>query len=434
MNVALVGYGRDGAVSYEYFVGRGDQVTICDEAKLPVPDGAATQMGENYLDNLDRFDLIVRSSGIHPDIILAKNPGVADKITTSIDTFLQHCPTPHTFGVTGTKGKGTTSTLITKILEASGRRAFLGGNIGLSPLGFINQLQPDDWVVLELSSYQLHDITRSTHIAVCLKMEDEHLDWHGDVQRYHAAKSRLFANQSPDDAAIYYACSPAAQRIAQHSPAARTPYYEQPGAYIDSGENVVIDGHVICHTSELQLLGKHNWQNVCAAVTAVWQAGIRDLDAIRDTVTTFKGLEHRIEFVRSLDGVAYYNDSFATNTSATIAAVLAIPQPQVLIMGGHDRMLPLENFAKQLQEQSGKIRQVIAIGASGDRLAAVLREAGLSQITRSQASTMTEVIQAAQTEAKPGDAIVLSPGFASFGMFKDFIDRGEQFKQVVNEL
>jgi len=169
MTIAIVGFATEGVVSAGYFAGKGHEVTVCDRnSDLDIPSQYNTQLGEGYLDKLDRFDVIVRSAGISPRVILEQNPTVEPKITTAVNEFLAHCPTKNTIGITGTKGKGTTSTLTAKILEAAGKTVWLGGNIGRSPLEFIGDIQPDDWVVLELSSFQLSDIAHAPHIATCL--------------------------------------------------------------------------------------------------------------------------------------------------------------------------------------------------------------------------------------------------------------------------
>jgi len=194
MNVALVGFGVEGRSALPYWLGKGAEVTVCDQnEQVEVPPGVKTQLGLDYLDRLDRFDIIVRTVGMHPKIILDKNPGLADKITTNINEFLRVCPTKNVIGVTGTKGKGTTCTLITNMLQAAGKDTYLGGNFGVPAFSFLSQLSEESWVVLELSSYMLYDIRRSPHIAVCLMVQPEHLDWHGDTDDYFRAKSNLFA-------------------------------------------------------------------------------------------------------------------------------------------------------------------------------------------------------------------------------------------------
>jgi UDP-N-acetylmuramoylalanine--D-glutamate ligase len=336
MNVAIVGFGVEGESALTYWQNKGADITVCDaDPQKKVPQGVKTQLGADYLHNLSRFDVIIRTVGMHPKKILDKNPGVQDKITTNIDEFLRVCPTKNVIGVTGTKGKGTTSTLIVKMLEAAGKQVFLGGNYGIPAFSFLPQLTEDSWVVLELSSFMLFDVRRSPHIAVCLMIMPEHLDWHDDAEDYFRAKANLFAHQSPQDIAIYFADNLDSHKIASHSPGRKITYYAPPGAYVENG-NIMIDATVLCKTDELKLLGKHNWQNVCAAVTAVWQVG-QVPDAIRTVLTTFTGLEHRLEFVRELDGVKYYDDSFGTTPETAQVAVEAFSEPKVLILGGSDK-------------------------------------------------------------------------------------------------
>src|SRR5688500_762128 len=185
MKVAIIGYETEGRLNYEYWLAKGADITICDQdPDKDIPAGVPAQLGPGYLQNLEGFDVVVRTAGINPSIILAANAGLEGKITTAINEFLQVCPTKNVIGVTGTKGKGTTSTLITKLLEASGKQVFLGGNIGVSPFSFLPQLTPDSWVVLELSSFQLYDLKHSPHIGVCLLVVPEHLNWHTDMDDY----------------------------------------------------------------------------------------------------------------------------------------------------------------------------------------------------------------------------------------------------------
>lgn len=433
MKVAIIGFATEGRVSYDYFVRKGHEVTICDQnPTIAVPFDARTQLGEGYLANLHDYDLIVRSAGISPEVIIRQNPGVEPKITTAVNEFLDVCPTRHTIGVTGTKGKGTTSTLITKILEAAGMRVFLAGNIGRSPLEFVDQLRADDWVVLELSSYQLSDITHSPHTSVCLMVVPEHLDWHDGYDDYLGSKAHIFDYQAPEDTAIYYAPNEESRTLATHSPGLKIPYFAKPGATATNG-TISIAGVDICRTDELKLLGEHNWQNVCAAVTTVWQF-TQDVSAIRKVLTTFSGLPHRIEFVREVNGVKYYNDSYATGLHATKAAISAVKGNKIVVVGGYDRMLDLDHFPKFLAQQGSSVKKLLLIGASKERLAATLQHGGITNYVMSNAHTMPEVVHDAQALAEQGDSIVFSPGFASFDMFKDFETRGNLFREVVNSL
>lgn len=443
MKIAIVGFATEGIVSAEYFHKLGHEVTICDQDEtLPVPKEYSVQIGDGYLAGLERFDVVVRSAGIPRSVILEKNPGIGSKITTAVNEFLRVCPTKNTIGITGTKGKGTTSTLATKIMEAAGHKVFLGGNIGRSPLEFVDEIQPEDWVVLELSSFQLSDITHGAHIATCLMIVPEHLNWHTDMDDYIAAKSQLFVHQNRDDIAIFYAENETSQDIASNSPGGKIPYYAAPGAYVKD-DRIVIQDQEICKTSELKLLGKHNWQNACAAATTVWQALCpitpseidRVKTAIRDVLTTFTGLPHRIEFVRTASGISYYNDSFATGLHATLAAIEAISEPKVLIVGGYERMLPLEHFCEYIAKNQQKFRDILIIGESGLRLSKALSTAGATRFSLDKTSkTMPEIVATATSLATPGDAILLSPGFASYDMFKNFEERGNLFRDAVNAL
>jgi UDP-N-acetylmuramoylalanine--D-glutamate ligase len=433
MKVAIVGFGLEGHSALPYWMEKGAEVTVCDQnPQIEVPEGVKRQLGADYLDNLDRFDVIVRTVGMHPKVILEKNPGVQDKITTNINEFLRTCPTKNVIGVTGTKGKGTTSSLIVKMLEAAGKHAFLGGNYGVPAFSFLPQLTEQSWVVLELSSYMLYDLKTSPHIAVCLMVVPEHLDWHGDEHDYVRSKSNLFVHQESNDIAIYYANNPTSHEIASHSPGRKIAFYAEPGAYVKDGR-IMIDQTVLCRTNELKLLGEHNWQNACAAATAFWQVA-QSPDAIRKILTTFTGLPHRLELVRQVDGISYYNDSFASDPHAVEAAIDAIPGTKVVIVGGYERMIPLEHLAEHLKERSREIRSVLVIGQSAARVAESLQNAEFKNFHVSTAQTMKQVVGEARKLAKKGDAVVLSPGFASFDMFKNFEDRGLQFKEVVDEL
>ena len=430
MKVAIVGFGVEGKSALPYWLEKGADITVCDQdPKKDVPAGVKMQLGMDYLEGLDRFDVIVRTVGMHPKIILAKNPGVEDKITTNLDEFLRVCPTKNIIGVTGTKGKGTTSTLITKMLQASGRHAFLGGNYGIPAFSFLPELTKDSWVVLELSSFMLFDIKHSPHIAVCLMVAPEHLDWHEDAEDYFKAKANLFAHQTKADKAIYFANNVTSHKIASHSPGDKIAYYDEPGAYVHDG-NIMIDQTVLCKTSELKLLGKHNWQNVCAAVTAVWQV-TQAPDAIRQVLTTFTGLQHRLELVREVNGVKYYDDSFGTTPETAQVAIEALDAPKVLILGGSDKGSDYAELGKTVAK--AKMRKVVVIGLMADKITKALRAAGYDDITPG-GKTMGEIVQTCRSVAQKGDVVLLSTACASFDMFKDYIDRGNQFKTAVHNL
>jgi UDP-N-acetylmuramoylalanine--D-glutamate ligase len=442
MKIAILGFDVEGRSTYDYFAGQGHELTIRDQnPELQVPAGLPAVLGGNYLDDLDRFDLVVRTAGLPPGKILEKNPGLEPKITTHINQFFKATPTKNIIGVTGTKGKGTTSTLITKMLQAAGKTAYLGGNIGLPPLSFLDKLTADDWVILELSSFQLIDLRASPSIAVCLMVVPEHLNWHLDFNEYVQAKSKLFERQAPDDTAIYFAGNETSQGIAAVSPGHKVPFSAPPGAEVIDGA-IKIDGQTICQTADLKLLGAHNWQNVCAAVTTVWQV-TPNVEAIRSVLTSFSGLEHRLEFVRELDGVKYYDDSFGTTPETAIVAIQAFAEPKIVILGGSIKGSEFDELARAVA--AGNVRQAILIGnpanpdyeMAAPQIEVSLRAAGFDAITslvKPGGATIDEIVQASKDEARPGDAVLLSAGCASFDMFKNYKDRGEQFKAAVRAL
>lgn len=431
MKIAILGFAGQGQSSYEYWNTPGNDITICDkDPNLVVPNGVTPHVGDDYLQGLGEFDLLVRTPILHPRDIVAANPdspNILDKVTSNTNEFFRVCPTKNIIGVTGTKGKGTTSTLIATMLQSAGKRVHLGGNIGIPPLELLkDDIQPDDWVVLELANFQLIDLKYSPPIAVCLMVMDEHLDWHEDAEEYIAAKQQLFIHQKSDDVAIYYAKNETSESIADASEGTLIPYFEKPGATVEN-DSIVIDGQTICRTDELKLLGKHNWQNVCAAVTAVWQI-TQDIEAIRAVLTTFSGLEHRLEFVRELDGIRYYDDSFGTTPDTAIVAIEAFKEPKVVILGGSDKGVTFETLARAIVDNN--VRHVVAIGLMGTKIATELQKQGYRNISTG-AKDIAEIVQQARMAAQSGDVVLLSTACASFDMFKNYKDRGEQFKQAV---
>jgi len=436
MKIALLGYGVQGQSAYTYWSrDPANEITICEQNEQFVgPEGVATQLGPDHLKNLDEFDLLVRAPSVHPrDLVAANGPAILHKVTSVTNEFMRVCPSLNIIGVTGTKGKGTTSTLIASMLKAAGKTVHLGGNIGIAPLDMLfNKIQPDDWVVLELANFQLIDLQKSPHIGVCLMVVPEHLNWHKDLQEYIMAKQQLFATQTSDDIAIFYADNENSKTVASAGQATKIPFMAPPGAVV-VGDGIAIDGQAICKLSEIKLLGEHNWQNVCAALTAVWQV-TQDVAALHKAISEFEGLPHRLEPVRKLGDVTFYNDSFAATPEAAIAAVEAIKGTKVLIAGGFDRMLPLEGFAQSIAKNASDLRKVVLIGQSGQRVADALSTAGYTNFVISDAKTMPEIVAFARTLAQPGDSIVLSPGFPSFDMFKNFEERGLEYKAAVNAL
>lgn len=438
MNIAILGFDRQGRSAFEYWSSTDNSITICDKnPDISTPDGAPTQLGDQYLHNLHVFDLLVRTPGLHPREIVKANPNEAnilDKVTTVTNEFMRVCPSKNIIGVTGTKGKGTTSTLITNMLEAAGKRVHLGGNIGIAPLELLkDSIQADDWVVLELANYQLIDLQRSPSIAACLMITPEHLDWHESIDEYLRAKQQIFTHQTEDDVAIYKSGDNRSIHLATSSPGTHVPYMERPGAYVE--EDVVwIDDVKICPVTEVQLPGKHNLENICAAVTVVWQV-TQDSVAIRQAIQDTVALPFRIEERQTTNGITYFNDSFATNPGATIAAIKAIEQPKILLLGGHERGLDFAELAACVAKKTNNVKHVVVYGATKQRIVDALTQAHYAAVTLlDSAESMTEVVEAANAVADEGDAVVLSPACASFDMYKNFEMRGQAFNEVVESL
>jgi UDP-N-acetylmuramoylalanine--D-glutamate ligase len=451
MKIGIVGWGIEGKSVFEYFGSEHEYLIVNEQPlsdfpeqsdKIKIqhlsddkPPGITGNVRDlSYLDGIENCDKIVFTPTSRKNLEekYKDNQEFWSKTTTALDIFFETVKTKNIIGVTGTKGKGTTSTLIYQMLSRAGKRAFLGGNIGRSVLDFVNDVQPDDWVVLELSNFQLYKFPYSPHIAVCLMLASEHLDYHDTFEEYLESKSSIFTHQKPEDIAIYFEGNEYSRQLAFRSPGVKIPFYQAPGARIrEDGQIVIGEPEVeIISKSEIKLLGEHNLQNICAAVTAAWQV-TQDTEAIRKVLTDFTGLEHRLEFVRELNGVKYYDDSFGTSPETAIVAMKAFSQPKVLILGGSDKGQDFSNLAEEVAKNNA--RHVIAIGKTGPKIAGLLREKGFSSITEGL-NTMPEIAAEAQKNAHSGDVVLLSAADASFDLFHDYKDRGNQFKQAVQNL
>lgn len=434
MNIAIVGFGDQGQSAYQYWQSGQNQLTICDQnTNLAIPENATPKLGPKYLNDLDEFDLVVRSPSVHPnDIARANGQSVLGKVTTNTNQFFKVCPTQNIIGVTGTKGKGTTSTLIARMLEASGQRVHLGGNIGIPPLDLLkNDIRPTDWVILELANFQLIDIKYSPSIAVCLMIEPEHLDWHTNEEEYMQAKQQLFRWQDTQKIAVYFEKNPSSKQIAATGKGKKIPYFQAPGAEVKNNA-VCIDDQVICATDEIKLPGNHNLENICAAITVVWQI-TQDIPAIKKVLLDFSGLEHRLELVRELDGVRYYNDSFATTPESTIAAIKSFSEPKIMILGGSDKGSDYTKLAETIANINNNVKHVVLMGATAPAIKKALATNQFSEITEAQ-NNIQSIVLTARKVAKRGDVVMLSPACASFGLFENYKDRGEQFKNTVLKL
>lgn len=411
MKVALVGYGVEGKSAEAYWLAKGDDVTICDTDS-----------------DLTGYDLLVRSPGVHP----RKLPEGAH-VTSVTNEFMAVCPVP-IFGVTGTKGKGTTSSLLSEMLRNAGKTVHLGGNIGVPALDLLPNIQQDDIVVLELSSFQLMDAKKSPHVSVCLMIAPEHLDYHSDEQEYWDAKGNIFAHQVASDIAIYNKNNQMSVDLAYTSAGTKIPYdaegVDRSGAYVLDGAIWYQDTR-ICSVSDVALLGRHNLQNVCAAVAAAWHE-TQDVAAITQAIQGFKGLPYRLQDVATIRGVRYINDSIGTTPESTIAAVEAFAKPKVLILGGSDKGASFTDMAQSIT--ASNVSGVVIIGETGDQIASELQMAGYPDDQVKRAASMQDAVTQCSELAEAGEAVLLSPACASFDMFDSYKDRGDQFNAAVAAL
>jgi UDP-N-acetylmuramoylalanine--D-glutamate ligase len=429
--IAILGYGVEGQAVYRYYSRTADrgpltapEITICDaNSDLEVPEGARAQLGPDYLENLEQFDLLVRSPGVRPRDIKAMRP-----VTTMTREFMARCPAP-VIGVTGTKGKGTTSALIARMLEAAGKKVWLGGNIGVPVFDFLAKVKPTDTVVFEMSSFQLMDVTRSPEIAVMLMIAPDHLNYHESMAEYTHAKGNIFRFQKPENRAVYNAGDEDATRLVGLSPGKHIPYCHVDGAYVKEGA-IWYRGTRITNVDQVGLIGKHNLQNVCAAVAAVWEI-TSDPAVLAKAIKQFEGLPHRLQVVRTLGGIRFIDDSFAANPVAALSGMRAFPEPKIVILGGHRRGNDLTEMIHAVPQAN--VKHVVAIGETGPDIATKLKELGYNQVTLVSGG-MPEIVHQAWELATEGETILLSPGCPSFDMFKNFEDRGNQFQAAVMAL
>lgn len=428
MKIAIAGYGIEGQENYTYWsADSANEVTIVDERAdigSSVPQGATTLLGEGVFGRLDDFDMVVRTAGLAPYKISTHG-----KIWSATNEFFEKCPA-HIIGVTGSKGKGTTASLIASILEAAGKKVWLVGNIGVPALKVLPEVQPDDIVVYELSSFQLWDLERSPHTAVVLFIEQEHLDVHRSFSEYIQAKARIAARQTGKDTVIYNAQNQYATQIAMASIARRIACPSANYAHIN-GSSFYYGVQEICLTSQLAIKGEHNLANALAAIDAVWEY-TKDTEAISKGLTGFKGLPHRLAYVATVNGVEYYDDSIATTPASAIAALRTFPdQKKVIILGGSYKGADFSELADELWRHDVF---ALLIGDEAKRIAAACEAVDFPDYEIIDQPTAETFTRRAAELAEPGSVVLLSPASASFGLFKNYVDRGEQFIAAVRGL
>ena len=420
--IAVIGEGVEGVSSAKFLKAKGAKVTILDQ-----------KQGKDYLKNLDKYDLIVRSPGVK----LEPLKGVPkEKITSQTKLFFDFCPCP-IIGVTGTKGKGTTSSLIYEMLKKQGFDAYLGGNIGVPPFEFLDKLNVHSKVVLELSSFQLLDITKSPHIAVLLMVTSEHLDYHNTTENYIDAKRNILKFQTEKDFAVINRDYVASNESDIHTNAkvfyVSTERNGYEGCSIKNNAVFLKQNgkeEKIINASEILLPGKHNLENVCAAIMAATLSGVAK-ENIVSVLKTFKGLEHRLELVKTVDGVTFYNDSFATGPQPTIAAINSFLEPETVILGGSEKGLDYSELGKIIAGRKN-LQNVVLIGAIREKIRKALLSAGFGgKIIDLQTKPMTEIVKIALQITPKGGVVLLSPAAASFDMFANYKERGKSFKEAV---
>lgn len=432
MKIAIAGYGIEGKANYEYWNTPDNQLTIVDERETidDVPAGAETILGEGAFSKLADFDMVIRTASLRPDKIVTSG-----KIWSSTNEFFDKCPAP-IIGVTGTKGKGTTCSLIASVLHAAGKTVHLVGNIGVPALSELAKIQPEDIVVFEISSFQLWDIQKSPQTSVILKIEQDHMDVHHGIDEYITAKAQIARYMNPNQTVYYHPTFDYSRHAATMYGIAQAVRYgiEDDGAVYVQDASFMRNDEKICDTATMQIPGEHNIENACAAISAAYEY-TQDHEAIGRGLSKFTGLPHRLKFIREVNGVKYFDDSYSSAPSATIAAIRAHSEPQVLLLGGHDKGASFDDMARQIKQSS--VKHVVIYGSTRQAIRDALVGAGLAEnsgFSLHDTTNFEEIVRFASEQAEPGDVVVLSPACASFDMFKNFTERGEQFIDIVHSL
>jgi len=451
--VSVVGLGKSNMALIRYLTRHGAIVTAHDqkdETQLGPAYGelcalgVELRLGRGYLRGLSFADGIFLTPGIPkdlPEILRAKAAGVP--ITSEINLFFDRCRAP-IIAITGSSGKTTTTTLIGAILEAAGLKVYVGGNIGRPLIELVDDIEPGAVVVLELSSFQLELLRKSPQVAVVTNISPNHLDVHRTMEAYVDAKRNIYRHQRPQDVVVLNHDDRITAAMALETPSrvvwfSRTREVEN-GAFIGDGR-VILSRRVrgerslidVCAVSDIRLRGEHNLENVLAACAVGHLLGAT-AGTMREVVTSFTGVAHRLELVREAGGVRYYNDSIATSPARAIAGLRSFDEPVILIAGGYDKHLPFDEFAEVVVE---KARAVFLIGETAtkirDAIERAAQERGAGPAVKLCAD-LQEAVRSAKEAARPGDVVLLSPACASYDMFQDFEQRGERFRKVVHSL
>ena len=445
-NIAIFGFGKEGISAANYFGSMANLSIIDDKSQDEIPKEnfkkLKTKNARFYFGKIfpkdEKFDMLVRSPGFrpdHPKITRFTSQGF--QLTSPTNIFFENCPGT-IIGVTGTKGKGTTSALIYEFLKTQNANAFLAGNIGDPMLEILPKIKTNNLVVLELSSFQLMDLKTSPHVAVVLMITSEHLNWHKDQNEYVKSKESIVSYQTQKDFAIINHDFEQSKLYAQKTKG-KVYYFSTQnkagGVYTKDGIIYSQIGKLekLCQTKQILLPGQHNLQNVCASVAVAKILKIQNSNIVK-VLTVFRGLTHRLELISEIAGVKYYNDSYSTIPETSIAAISAFKEPKILILGGSSKN---SNF-KQLAEtivMSKSIKALILIGKeAGTIKRAVITHGRFHNQIIENLKSMEQIVKTAQKIARRRDIVLLSPACASFDMFKNYEDRGQQFISEVNKL
>jgi len=445
--IAILGYGIEGRAVTKYLLRHGfKSLTIYDERVeiKELPEGVKTQLGEKAFLNLLGQEVIFRSPGIallRPELRSVKEAGA--EFTSQTEYFFENCPC-QIIGISGTKGKGTTTVLTSEILKKGAKRVFVGGNLGNPPIDFLDELTPDDIVVLELSSFQLEDLSLSPHLAIVLNVSSDHLDYHSSVTEYKRAKEALVKHQKENDIAIINMDYEGSRAFSTLGAGKKYGYSKGPhgestlqDAHFE-GENIVIFGEVVAQKKDIALRGEHNYENALPACLVGKLFGIENEDIIT-ALREFIGLPHRLEFVCEKNGVKYFNDSFSTTPETSIAGVRAFTEPLILIAGGSEKFSDFTLWARACALATN-LKTILLIGLTADRMEEALQGAIAEndnpkptplQIIR--AKSLEDAFLMLKTQALPGDIVLLSPACASFDQFENYKKRGEAFRKLAKE-
>lgn len=448
--VVVLGLARQGVAMARFLARAGAQVTVSDlKSRTELADAVAALadvpvryvLGGHPMTLLRGTDLIGVSGGVPLDIPLlveARRKGIP--LVSDAQLFLERCPAK-VIGITGSAGKTTTTALVGEMCRAAGFPTWVGGNIGNPLLDDLEHIAPDDRVVMELSSFQLELTSVSPPVAAVLNITPNHLDRHGTMEAYIAAKGRIVAFQRPEDWAVLGFDDANARALALETPA-QVAFFSggaqvDRGAYKTNGQLVLRLGEraeVICDRGEVRLRGGHNLLNILAACALAGIVGVPG-EAMRQVIRTFPGVEHRLELVREWRGIQWYDDSIATAPERVVAALRSFHEPIVLLAGGRDKKLPWEEFAQEVVQ---RVRYLITFGEAGAMIAGKVEEVARATSGRLEGirpvQTLEEAVEVAVQVARPGDVVLLSPGGTSFDVFRDFAHRGDRFKELVRGL